>query len=245
MATLLERAERIRTQKRSDKNKLYALHAPEVECIGKGKARKPYEFGVKVSLVVTHLRGLMVGARSFAGNPYDGHTLAAQLEQTSNLMQDVGRAPKQVIVDLGYRGVDSENPGVQIIHRGKYKSLTTLQRKWLKRRQAIEPLIGHTKSDHGMQRCWLKGALGDALHALSCAAGYNIRWLLRAIAGKAAKNAKAFLLALLGMAVRAKLAADSVFQAVAGCAGLLIEARRCWIGLRSARLTPLGSFRVA
>jgi len=102
--TLLERAERIRTQKRSDKNKLYALHAPEVECIGKGKARKPYEFGVKVSLVVTHLRGLMVGARSFTGNPYDGHTLAAQLEQTSNLMQDVGRAPKQVIVDLGYRG---------------------------------------------------------------------------------------------------------------------------------------------
>ena len=104
LATSLERAERIRTQKRSDKNKLYALHAPEVECISKGKARKPYEFGVKVSLVVTHLRGLMVGARSFAGNPYDGHTLAAQLEQTSNLMQDVGRAPKQVIVDLGCRG---------------------------------------------------------------------------------------------------------------------------------------------
>ena len=79
MATLLERAERIRTQKLSDKNKLYALHAPEVECISKGKARKRYEFGVKVSLVVTHLRGLMVGARSFTGNPYDGHTLAAQL----------------------------------------------------------------------------------------------------------------------------------------------------------------------
>ena len=95
LATLLERAERIRTQKRSDKNKLYALHAPEVECIGKGKARKPYEFGVKVSLVVTHLRGLMVGARSFTGNPYDGHTLAAQLEQTTNLMQDVGRARPQ------------------------------------------------------------------------------------------------------------------------------------------------------
>ena len=75
MATLLERAERIRTQKLSDKNKLYALHAPEVECISKGKARKRYEFGVKVSLVVTHLRGLMVGARSFTGNPYDAHTL--------------------------------------------------------------------------------------------------------------------------------------------------------------------------
>jgi transposase, IS5 family len=107
LATLLERAERIRTQKRADKNKLYALHAPEVECISKGKARKPYAFGVKVSLVVTHLRGLMVGARSFTGNPYDGHTLAAQLEQTTNLMQDVGRTLKQVIVDLGYRGTST------------------------------------------------------------------------------------------------------------------------------------------
>ena len=141
----------------------------------------------------------MVGARSFAGNPFDGHTLAAQLEQTTNLMQDLGRAPKQVIVDLVFRGVDADNPGVEIIHRGKYKSLTKLQRKWLKRRQAIEPLIGHTKADHGMQRCWLQGEMGDALHALSCAAGYNIRWLLRAIASQAAKDAKAFFFALFGL----------------------------------------------
>jgi IS5 family transposase len=178
----LERAERIRTQQRFDKNKLYALHAPEVECISKGKARNPYEFGVKVSLAVTHKQGLMVGARSFPGNPYDGHVLNAQLEQTTNLLQDLGRAPKQVIVDLGYRGVDADNPGVQIIHRGKYKSLTDHEKRLLKRRQAIEPLIGHTKADHRMDRCWLPGAVGDALHALCCAAGYNIRWLLRAIA---------------------------------------------------------------
>ena len=178
----LERAERIRTQQRFDKNKLYALHAPEVECIGKGKARKPYEFGVKVSLAVTHKSGLMVGARSFPGNPYDGHILAAQLKQTTNLLQDVGRSPTQVIVDLGFRGVDADNPGVEIIHRGRYKSLTAQQRRLLKRRQAIEPMIGHTKNDNRMDRCWLQGAIGDALHALSCAAGYNIRWLLRAIA---------------------------------------------------------------
>ena len=178
----LERAERIRTQQRHDKNKLYALHAPEVECISKGKARKPYEFGVKVSLAVTHKRGLMVGARSFPGNPFDGHILSAQLEQTTNLMQDLGRRPTQAIVDLGYRGVDADNPGVQIIPRGRYKSLTKQQRRWLKRRQAIEPAIGHAKSDHRMDRCWLQGALGDALHAISCAAGYNLRWLLRAIA---------------------------------------------------------------
>ena len=65
----LQRAERIRTQKRGDKNKLYALHAPEVECIGKGKARKPYEFGVKSAVVVSHEHGLMLGARTFPGNP--------------------------------------------------------------------------------------------------------------------------------------------------------------------------------
>jgi len=182
LATWLERAGRIHTQKRNDKNKLYALHAPEVECLSKGKARQPYEFGVKVSLAVTHKQGLMVGARSFPGNPYDGHILAAQLEQTANLLQDLGRQPKQAIVDLGYRGVDADNPGIEIIHRGRFKSLSKQQRGWLKRRQAIEPLIGHAKSDHRMERCWLKGALGDALHALSCAAGFNIRWLLRAIA---------------------------------------------------------------
>ena len=182
LTTLLQRAERIRTQQRHTKHKLYALHAPEAECISKGKARNPYEFGAKVSLVVTHKQGLMVGARSFPGNPYDGHVLSAQLEQTTNLLQDTGRVPKQVIVDLGYRGVDADNPGVQIIHRGKYKSLSDHEKRLLKRRQSIEPLIGHLKADHRMDRCWLQGALGDALHAVSCAAGYNIRWLMRAIA---------------------------------------------------------------
>ena len=180
----LERAERIRTQQRHSKNKLYALHAPEVECIGKGKARKPYEFGVKVSLAVTHQHGLMVGARSFPGNPYDGHTLAEQLEQTNTLLQDIGVKPTTAVVDLGFRGVDEACAPVQIIHRGKFKSLDAQQRKWLKRRQAIEPAIGHTKSDNRMDCCWLGGSSGDALHAVLCAAGFNIRWLLRAITAK-------------------------------------------------------------
>ena len=178
----LERAERIRTQQRHDKNKLYALHAPEVECIGKGKARKPYEFGVKNAVVVSHQHGLMLGARTFPGNPYDGHILSAVLEQARNITQDLSVAFKQVVVDLGFRGVDADNPDAQIIHRGKFKSLSPQQRGWLRRRQAIEPAIGHLKSDHRLDRCWLKGALGDALHAISCAAGYNLRWLLRAIA---------------------------------------------------------------
>lgn len=178
----LQRAERIRTQKRGDKNKLYALHAPEVECIGKGKARKPYEFGVKSAVVVSHEHGLMLGARTFPGNPYDGHILSAVLEQVTNLTQDIAIKLKHIVVDLGFRGVDADNPGKEIIHRGKFKSLSKQQKGWLKRRTAVEPAIGHLKSDHRMDRCWLQGALGDALHSISCAAGYNLRWLMRAIA---------------------------------------------------------------
>lgn len=179
----LERAWRICRQRPKDKNKLYALHAPEVECIGKGKARQPYEFGVKVSLAITEKQGLIVGARAFPGNPYDGHTLAEQLEQTAILLQDVPGAPhtKTVLVDLGFRGVDADVAPVQVVHRGKSRTLSAPQRRWLKRRQAIEPIIGHVKQDHGMRRCWLRGQTGDALHAVLCAVGYNLRWLLRAI----------------------------------------------------------------
>jgi IS5 family transposase len=177
----LERAERIRTQQRHDKNKLYALHAPEVECIGKGKARKPFEFGVKSAVVVSHKQGLMLGARSFPGNPYDGHILSAVLEQAQNITQDLSVTIRQVVADLGFRGVDADNPDKHIIHRGRYKSLSPQQKGWLRRRQAVEPAIGHLKSDHRMDRCWLQGALGDALHTISCAAGYNLRWLMRAV----------------------------------------------------------------
>ena len=177
----MQRATALRKQRPKDKNKLYALHAPEVECIGKGKARKPYEFGVKTAVVVSHQQGLMLGARTFPGNPYDGHILRAALEQATILMQDWAVAIRHVVVDLGFRGVDADNPGLRIIHRGTFKSLTAEQRTWLRRRSAVEPAIGHLKADHRLDRCWLKGALGDALHALSCAAGYNIQWLLRAI----------------------------------------------------------------
>ena len=179
--TLLERADRIRTQQPQGKNKLYALHAPEVECISKGKARNRYEFGVKVSLAVTHKQGLMVGAKRFVGNPYDGHTLAAQISQCNELIQAAGSEVKQAFVDLGYRGVDGDNPGVEVVHRGRIKSMSEPQKRQLKRRQAIEPAIGHVKHDNRMIRCYLRGSVGDALHAISCAAGYNIRWLMRAI----------------------------------------------------------------
>ena len=162
--------------------KLYAWHAPEVECIAKGKSRTPYEFGVKVGIAMTLKHNLIVGARAFPGKPYDGHTLREQLEQAGILMQETGVQPSTVYVDLGYRGVDAENPGIAIKHRGKFKTLSPQERKLLKRRQAVEPIIGHLKSDHRMNRCPLKGELGDSVHAVLCAAGYNIRWLLRMIA---------------------------------------------------------------
>ena len=111
----IERAERIRTQQRhdKDKDKLYALHAPEVECYGKGKAHKPYEFGVKSAVVVSRKDGLMLGARTFPGNPHHGHILSAVLEQSANLMQDHPVKVKEVVVDLGFRGVDADNPDVE------------------------------------------------------------------------------------------------------------------------------------
>ena len=127
--------------------------------------------------------------------------------------------------------MDAENPGVEIIHRGKYKTLTALQKRWLKRRQAIEPMIGHTKSDHRMDRCWLKGAVGDALHAISCAAGYNIRWLMRAIVAQAAKAAKAAFLALSKLAPHGL---NSAMDALIALRGILSLIR---IGVR-ARLGP-------
>ncbi len=210
--TLLERAERIRTQQINDKNKLYALHAPEVECISKGKARKRYEFGVKSSILVTHKSGLVVGARTFPGNPYDGHVLSAQLEQTRILLEDTGKPPKQVFVDLGYRGVDRENPNVEIIHRGKYCSLTQQQRRCLRRRPAVEPTIGHLKADHRMNRCWLPGKLGDALHTVLCATGFNLRWLLRAMV-RLGLRAVFFALAVAGSA-----GSDFRKRGSAGCA---------------------------
>jgi IS5 family transposase len=188
-AQTLDKAKRLVAQTASRKAvdnraKLYSWHAPEVECISKGKSRNPYEFGVKVGLAMTLKGNLIVGARSFPGNPYDGHTMHEQIEQSAILMQGLGVKPEVVYADLGYRGVDKDNPAIEIKHRGKDKRLTDEERRLLKRRQAIEPIIGHLKADHRMDRCHLKGSEGDALHAVLCAAGYNIRWLLRMIVKK-------------------------------------------------------------
>jgi IS5 family transposase len=171
---LLMRVNRILTQQKKDKNKLYALHAPEVQCISKGKARTPYEFGVKVTVATTLKEGLVVGMRSMPGNPWDGHTLAETVEQASILTD---RMPKTVIVDRGYQGVTVD--GVQILRSGQRRGVTRGLKAMIKRRSAIEPTIGHMKTDGRLDRNPLQGALGDALHALVCGAGHNIRLLMK------------------------------------------------------------------
>ena len=167
---------RLLVQQRHDKNKLYSLHAPEVECIAKGKAHKKYEFGIKVSLAATQKGDFIVGALALPGNPFDGHTLRKALHQIRRL---TGTNPEQCFVDRGYRGHGIKKTRVYIA--GQKCGITPALRRALKRRNAIEPIIGHTKHDGLMGRNYLKGSVGDAMNAMLAAAGHNLRIILRKI----------------------------------------------------------------
>jgi IS5 family transposase len=172
---LLAIAKRIFDQKRDSKNKVYSVHEPNVVCIAKGKAHKKYEFGCKVSIAATSRGGWLVGALAFPGNPYDGHTLQEALEQ----VERVARLPKQVFVDLGYRGHNGPNTlEVNVVPRKRGKISKALWR-WIKRRAAVEPSIGHLKHEHRMTGNRLKGTLGDRLCATLAAAAMNFHKLLK------------------------------------------------------------------
>ena len=177
LARLLETAHRIHAQQRHDKNKVYSVHEPEVQCIAKGKAGKPYEFGNKVSVAVTSRGGWLVGAKSFTANPYDGHTLAAQMRQIKKL---IGDKVSQAHVDMGYRGHDYD--GAVAVHVDKRRRGRTPQAlwRWMKRRAAVEPSIGHLKLEHRLERNRLKGVAGDAINAVLAAAAMNFHKLLGA-----------------------------------------------------------------
>lgn len=155
------------------KGKIYALHEPEVDCISKGKARKRYEFGTKVSLATTIDEGFIVGMRSMPGNPYDGHTLPEALEQVEIL---TGQTPALAVVDRGYRGHGVTR--TQVLISGTRRGLTPALKRLLRRRSAIEPEIGHMKTDGRLSRCPLKGTFGDAIFAVLCGCGHNIRKIL-------------------------------------------------------------------
>jgi len=179
LAAMLERAKRIFSQKRNDSNKLYSMQAPEVECIGKGKAHKKYEFGCKVSLVSTSKDNWIVGVQALHGNPYDGHTLKDALKQTEQM---TGWRPEHAYCDRGYKGEPKiiEKTAVHLANRNK-KSMQPREWSWFKRRSAIEPIIGHVKSDHRMGRNYLKGEDGDKINAILAGCGFNLRKLIRAI----------------------------------------------------------------
>jgi IS5 family transposase len=150
------------------KNKLYSLHEQDVDCISKGKARKRYEFGSKVGIVCTQKENFVVGMRSYPGNPYDGHTLDDMLQQSEII---TSTEAKTVVVDLGYRG--KHDTKADVIHRGR--KLSKRQKKRLRRRSALEAIIGHMKVDGLLERCHLKGTHGDAVHAILCGIGHNLR----------------------------------------------------------------------
>ena len=166
-------AGRLLRQKPKDKRKLYALHEPEVDCISKGKARKRYEFGSKVSIATTHREGFIVGMRALPGNPYDGHTLREALEQVEILTET---RPRRAFVDRGYRGHGVQDTAVFV--SGQRRGMTSALKRDLRRRSAIEPTIGHMKTDGRLARSPLKGTAGDALHAVLCGCGHNIRLIL-------------------------------------------------------------------
>jgi IS5 family transposase len=171
---LLSLVQRLLAQERGDKNKLYALHAPEVVCIAKGKAHKRYEFGCKVGIAATNKEGLFLAAMAFEGNPYDGHTLQATMDQAEAMS---GVEVQRIYADKGYRGHDYAGQA-QVMLSGRSRGLSPQMRRELKRRSAIEPMIGHAKNDGRLGRNYLLGEDGDKINALLAAAGHNLRLVL-------------------------------------------------------------------
>lgn len=174
-------AERVREQRQKQRGrKVYSLHAPEVECIGKGKAHRPYEFGVKVSVATTlHAsKGgqFVMHVKAMPGAPYDGHTLSVVIPQ---MEQQIGATIKRIVADRGYRGHDApETHKFRVFISGQRRRVTEAIKRELRRRSAVEPVIGHLKSDHRMGRNFLAHTAGDAANAVLAAAGYNFRRLL-------------------------------------------------------------------
>jgi transposase, IS5 family len=175
----LARAAQIRSQQQRQRGwKLYSFHAPEVECIGKGKAAAPYEFGVKASIVTTNACApggqFVLHAKALPGNPYDGHTLGGVIDATETL---TGCAIERAYVDRGYRGHATANPR-RVFISGQKRGIFGVIKRELRRRSAIEPVIGHMKSDGHLGRCHLKGREGDAANVILTAVGHNLRRVL-------------------------------------------------------------------
>jgi IS5 family transposase len=181
-AKLLLLARRVHEQQQRQRGpKVYSLHAPEVECIGKGKAHRPFEFGVKVSVATTlsHARGgqLVTHVKALPGNPYDGHTLATVIPDMEAL---VGNTIERILADKGYRGHNAPHDyKFRVFISGQKRGVTPKIKRELRRRSAVEPVIGHLKAEHRMGRNFLWFRHGDAANAVLAAVGYNFRRLIR------------------------------------------------------------------
>jgi IS5 family transposase len=175
LALVFEKAGRILHQQPHDSKKLYSWHEPEVQCISKGKAHKRYEFGQKVALATTNRSNWIVAAKLLEDNPYDGHTLAETLAAAESI---TGVGVTDAYVDKGYRGHGCVGPTSVHIAGSSSKNISRAERKRRRRRSAIEPKIGHLKSDHRVRRCFLSGVAGDAINIILAAAGANLRKLL-------------------------------------------------------------------
>ena len=172
---------RIHKQEKCDKNKIYSVHEPEVECIAKGKAHKKYEFGNKVSITTTAKGNWILSASSFYQNPYDGKTLKVSLEHAQQNIVG-GVRIQRVFTDQGYRGKKYHPEGVDVRICGSKKPKNSYQRKKAKRRSSVEPVIGHLKSDYRLGRNFLKGVLGDDINIVLSACAFNLRKLMKGIA---------------------------------------------------------------
>jgi len=173
---------KILIQQKGDKNKIYSIHEPEVNCIAKGKEAKKFEFGNKSGIVLTKTTKIVVGAIAFEDNPYDGHTLEEHIKQTEYLTES---SPKVGIVDRGYRGKKNVE-GVQIISptppkKGATQYEKQKARKRFRARAGIEPVIGHIKHDHRMLRNYLKGVNGDKINTILAGTGFNLKKMLNRI----------------------------------------------------------------
>src|ERR1700726_2362445 len=181
-AELLLLARRVREQQPRQRGpKVYSLHAPEVECIGKGKAHRPYEFGVKVSVATTlsHAKGgqFVTHVKALPGNPYDGHTLETVIPDMEAL---VGNTLDRILADKGYRGHNAPpDYKFRVLPSGQKRGVTPAIKRELRRRSAVEPVIGHLKAEHRMGRNYLWFRRGDAANAILAAVGYNFRRLIR------------------------------------------------------------------
>jgi IS5 family transposase len=189
-AEMLSLAFRLRHQRQNQRGRknlpsdfvprVYSLHAPEVECIGKGKAHRPYEFGVKVSVATTLARSkggqFIAHVKTLPGNPYDGHTLKTVIPEIET---QIGVNLSRIVADRGYRGHNTPpEHKMKVYISGQKRGVTDAVKRDLRRRSAVEPVIGHAKGEHRMGRNFLKGAHGDAANAVLAAAGYNFRRLL-------------------------------------------------------------------